>query len=89
VTDLIALHHEYENRMLEGGAFDQIEAEIDARDDLDQDEKAALWLCAWARVPAARQRKTARQFTDLVADGYRTVGPRVGPGKGEAGGFRR
>jgi hypothetical protein len=86
MTDLIALHHEYEDRMLQGEAlFEEIEADIDARGDLDQDEKAALWLCAWARVPAARQRKTARQFTDLVAEGYRTVGPQVGPGKGEAG----
>jgi hypothetical protein len=67
MPDLIALYHEYENRMLEGGAFDQIEAEIDARDDLDQDEKAALWLSAWARVPAARQKKTARQFTEALA----------------------
>jgi hypothetical protein len=73
MPDLIALHHQYEDRMLEGGAFDEIEAEIDARGDLDQDEKAALWLCAWARVPAARQKKTARQFTDAVAEGHRTV----------------
>jgi hypothetical protein len=74
MPDLIALHREYEDRMLNGGAFEEIEAEIDARGDLDQDEKAALWLCAWARVPVARQKQTARRFTDLVAEGHRTVG---------------
>jgi hypothetical protein len=73
-TDLIALHHEYEDRMLNGGAmFEEVEAEIDARGDLDQDEKAALWLCAWARIPVARQEQQARQFTDMVAEGHRTV----------------
>jgi hypothetical protein len=74
MTDLISLHDQYEDRMLRGGAlFEEIEADIDARGDLDQDEKAALWLCAWARIPAARQKQTARQFADLVAEGHRTV----------------
>jgi hypothetical protein len=74
MTDLIALHHEYEDRMLKGGAlFEEVEAEIDARADLDADEKAALWLSAWARIPVARQEQKARQFTDLVAEGHRTV----------------
>jgi hypothetical protein len=73
MPDLIALHHEYEDRMLEGGAFEEIEAEIDARDDLDQDEKAALWLCAWAQIPVARQEQKAKQFAGLVMEGHRTV----------------
>jgi hypothetical protein len=74
MTDLIALHHEYEDRMLQGEAlFEEIEADIDARADLDEDEKAALWLCAWARIPVARQEQQARQFTDMVAEGHRTV----------------
>jgi hypothetical protein len=74
MTDLIALHHEYEDRMLKGGAlFEEIEADIDARADLDQDEKAALWLCAWARIPVARQEQKARQFAGLVMEGHRTV----------------
>jgi hypothetical protein len=66
MTDLIALHHEYEDRMLQGEAlFEEIEADIDARGDLDQDEKAALWLCAWAQIPVARQEQKARQFDRL------------------------
>jgi hypothetical protein len=74
MPDLIALHHQYEDRMQKDGTlFEEIEADIDARGDLDQDEKAALWLSAWARIPAARQKQTARQFTDLVAEGHRTV----------------
>jgi hypothetical protein len=73
MPDLIALHHQYEDRMLEGGAFEEIEAEIDARGDLDQDEKAALWLCAWAQIPVARQEQKAKQFAGLVMEGHRTV----------------
>jgi hypothetical protein len=74
MTDLIALHHQYEDRMLKGEAlFEEIEADIDARADLDQDEKAALWLCAWARIPVARQEQKARQFAGLVMEGHRTV----------------
>jgi hypothetical protein len=74
MTDLIALHHEYEDRMLNGQAlFEEIEADIDARADLDQDEKAALWLCAWAQIPVARQEQKARQFAGLVMEGHRTV----------------
>ena len=73
-TDLIALHHDYEDRMLNGGAsFEEIEADIDARDDLDQDEKAALWLCAWVQIPVARQEQQARQFAGMVMEGHRTV----------------
>jgi hypothetical protein len=54
MADLIALHHQYEDRMLTGEAsFEEIETDIDARADLDQDEKAALWLCAWAQIPVA------------------------------------
>jgi hypothetical protein len=74
MTDLIALHREYEDRMLEGGAlFEEIEADIDARGDLDQDEKAALWLCAWVQIPVARQEQKAMQFAGLVMEGHRTV----------------
>jgi hypothetical protein len=74
MTDLIALHHEYEDRMLQGEAlFEEIEADIDARGDLDQDEKAALWLCAWAQIPVARQEQKAKQFAGLVMEGHRTV----------------
>jgi hypothetical protein len=74
MTDLIALHHEYEDRMLQGEAlFEEIEADIDARADLDEDEKAALWLCAWAQIPVARQEQKAKQFAGLVMEGHRTV----------------
>ena len=74
MTDLIALHREYEDRMLEGGVlFEEVEADIDARGDLDEDEKAALWLCAWAQIPVARQEQKARQFAGLVMEGHRTV----------------
>jgi hypothetical protein len=74
MTDLIALHHQYEDRMLKGEAlFEEIEADIDARADLDQDEKAALWLCAWAQIPVARQEQKAMQFANSVMEGHRTV----------------
>ena len=74
MTDLIALHHQYEDRMLKGDAlFEEIEADIDARSDLDPDEKAALWLCSWAQIPVARQKQKAMQFAGLVMEGHRTV----------------
>jgi hypothetical protein len=74
MTDLIALHHQYEDRMLKGEAlFEEIEADIDARADLDQDEKAALWLCAWAQIPVARQEQKAMRFAHSVMEGHRTV----------------
>ena len=74
MADLIALHREYEDRMLNGESlFEEIEADIDARGDLDQDEKAALWLCAWAQIPVARQEQPARQFAGMVMEGHRTV----------------
>jgi hypothetical protein len=74
MTDLIAIHRQFQDRMLSGEAtFEVIEADIDARADLDQDEKAALWLCAWAQIPVARQRQKAIQFAGLVMEGHRTV----------------
>jgi hypothetical protein len=74
MTDLIAIHREYEDRMLNGDAmFEEIEADIDSRVDLDQDEKAALWLCSWAQIPVARQEQKAMQFAALVMEGHRTV----------------
>jgi hypothetical protein len=74
MADLIALHREYEDQMLKGEAlFEEIEADIDARGDLDEDEKAALWLCAWAQIPVARQEQQAMQFAGLVMEGHRTV----------------
>jgi hypothetical protein len=73
MADLIAIHHEHEDRMLNGEVFEEIEADIDARDDLDQDEKAALWLCSWAQIPVARQEQKAMQFAGLVMEGHRTV----------------
>ena len=74
MADLIAIHRQHEDRMLNGEAlFEEIEADIDARDDLDPDEKAALWLCAWAQIPVARQEQKAKQFAGLVMEGHRTV----------------
>ena len=74
MADLIAIHRVYEDRMLKGEAlFEEVEADIDARGDLDQDEKAALWLCSWAQIPAARQEQKAMQFAGLVMEGHRTV----------------
>ena len=74
MADLIALHREHEDRMLNGdAAFEEIEADIDARADLDPDEKAALWLCSWAHIPVARQEQKAMQFAGLVMEGHRTV----------------
>ena len=73
MADLIAIHHEHEDRMLNGEVFEEIEADIDARADLDQDEKAALWLCSWAHIPVARQEQKAKQFAGLVMEGHRTV----------------
>ena len=74
MADLIAIHRQHEDRMLNGEAlFEEIESDIDARADLDQDEKAALWLCAWAQIPVARQEQKAMQFASLVMEGHRTV----------------
>jgi hypothetical protein len=74
MTDLIAIHRQFQDRMLTDGAmFEEIEADIDARVDLNQDEKAALWLCAWAQIPVARQEQKAMQFAGLVMEGHRTV----------------
>jgi hypothetical protein len=74
MADLIAIHRQHEDRVLNGEAlFEEIEEDIDARGDLDQDEKAALWLCAWAQIPVARQEQKARQFAGLVMEGHRTV----------------
>ena len=74
MADLIAIHRVYEDRMLKGEAlFEEVEADIDARADLDQDEKAALWLCSWAQIPAARQEQKAMQFAGLVMEGHRIV----------------
>jgi hypothetical protein len=74
MTDLIAIHRQFQDRMLSGEAmFEEIESDIDARADLDQDEKAALWLCAWAQIPVARQEQKAMQFAGLVMEGHRVV----------------
>src|SRR5207244_11654590 len=48
-------------------------ADIHARDDLDQSQKAGRWLCDWAQVPVARKEQQARQFAGMVMEGHRTV----------------
>ena len=73
MADLIAIHHEHEDRMLNGEVFEEIEADIEARGDLDRARKAALWLCSWAHIPVARQEQKAKQFAGLVMEGHRTV----------------
>ena len=47
-------------RMDEGASLDEVETElIEPQDDLNDEEKAALWLFAWSLDPPARGRLAA------------------------------
>ncbi len=49
--------------------FDTIEEQIQAIPELTDDERAALWLVAWAYSPKDGQREMAQQVSDGVYDG--------------------
>ena len=52
--------------MRSGAAFDAIEDRIAKIPDLDDDQRAALWLYAWSRQGRRWQRHSAAQLLQLV-----------------------
>jgi hypothetical protein len=74
--DLVELRNTIAERMDDGASLDEVETElIEPQDDLDDEERAALWLFAWSFVPLARQRIEAIRLSSTVFDGH-------GPGHG-------
>ena len=60
IIDMIDLRETIAERMDGGASLDQVETElIESQDNLNDDEKATLWLFAWSFVPLARQRLEA------------------------------
>jgi hypothetical protein len=60
MAEIIELRDAITERMDDGASLDEVEAElIESRADLDDEEKAALWLFAWSSVPLARHRSVA------------------------------
>ena len=56
-----------ERRMRRGERFTEVEDAIDASD-LEDDEKAALWLLGWSYVhPRAQRREALAHLEDLLA----------------------
>ena len=48
------------DRLEAGDAFVEVERDIDGSDELDEDQRAALWLFAFAKRDTARRRPPAR-----------------------------
>jgi len=70
-ADLIELRDTITERMDQGSPLDVVEAElIESQDQLDDDEKAALWLFAWSFVPPLRQRNEALRLAGALMEGY-------------------
>jgi hypothetical protein len=70
-ADLIELRDTITKRMDHGSSLDDVEAElIESQDQLDDDEKAALWLFAWSFVPPLRQRNEALRLAGALMEGY-------------------
>ena len=71
MADLIELRDTITERMDQGSPLDVVEAElIESQDQLDDDEKAALWLFAWSFVPPLRQRNEALRLAGALMEGY-------------------
>jgi hypothetical protein len=71
VKVLIELRETITERMDQGSSLDDVEAElIESQDQLDDDEKAALWLFAWSFVPPLRQRNEALRLAGALMEGY-------------------
>ena len=71
ITELIELRETITERMDQGSSLDDVDAElIDSQDQLDDDEKAALWLFAWSFVPPLRQRNEAIRIAGALMEGY-------------------
>jgi hypothetical protein len=71
ITELIELRETITERMGQGSSLDDVDAElIDSQDQLDDDEKAALWLFAWSFVPPLRQRNEAIRLAGALMEGY-------------------
>ncbi len=60
LAEIIELRDAITERMDCGASLDEVEAElIESQEDLDEEEKAALWLFAWSSLPLVRPRSTA------------------------------
>jgi hypothetical protein len=71
ITELIELRETITERMGQGSSLDDVDAElIDSQDQLDDDEKAALWLFAWSFVPPLLQRNEAIRLAGVLMEGY-------------------
>jgi hypothetical protein len=71
VQGLVELRDTITERMDQGSSLDDVEAElIDSQDQLDDCEKAALWLFAWSFVPPLRQRNEALRLAGALMEGY-------------------
>ena len=71
VQGLIEIRDTITERMDHGSSLDDVEAElIESQDQLDDDEKAALWLFAWSFVPPLRQRNEALRLAGALMEGY-------------------
>jgi hypothetical protein len=67
VHSLEAMRLEVERRMRRGERFMDVEDAIDASD-LDDNEKAALWLLGWSYVhPRAQRREALAHLEGLLA----------------------
>jgi hypothetical protein len=67
VRSLEATWLDVERRMRRGERFTDVEDAIDASD-LEDDEKAALWLLGWSYVhPRAQRREALAHLEDLLA----------------------
>ena len=61
--ELRRLQHQIVDRMLAGGSLEEIEDElIDPAEELNDDERSALWLYAWSFQNTSRQRYKANQL---------------------------
>jgi hypothetical protein len=57
MAEIIELREAITERMDDGASLNEVDAElIESQDQLDDEEKAALWLFAWSFVPLARPR---------------------------------
>jgi hypothetical protein len=55
---------EVERLLAEQEEFERIEEVIDSHEDLDDDQRSALWLYAWSHVERSRQVDAALHWMD-------------------------
>ena len=60
MAEILELRDAITERMDDGASLGEVDAElIESQDQLDDEEKAALWLFAWSSEPLVRQRHLA------------------------------